>query len=127
MLMLAFGSRSGWGPRAMLSGVARATMTSHPSDRPFEIGPSIRLVRLSETFTQVRRVVQAFRELVRQLVDPVDGAVAYFVMAHSGSRGTAGEYRSPRTWAVQNRTGSGHGKGQLWQTLSLRLRGTPAR
>jgi hypothetical protein len=83
--------------RALLPDVARAMTTSHPSDRAFEIGPSIGVLRLHETVTQARRVVQAFLEPVRQFIDPVDRAVAQFVIAHSGSRGKSQNTALPRT------------------------------
>lgn len=107
--------RAGRSRKGLLPDVARATTTSHARDRAFEIGPLIGVVGLGETLTQVRRVVQAFLEPVRQFVDSVDRAVAHqFVMSHSGSREEVAEYRSAIDEAVQNRTGSGN--GQLVQT-----------
>ena len=82
--------------RAVLADDARATTTSHPSERAFEIGPSIGVLRLRETVTQARRVVQAFFEPVRQFIDPVDRAVDQFVIAHSGSRQKSQNTARPR-------------------------------
>ena len=71
----------------MLPTVCRATTTSHAGDGAFEVGPPIGVLRIDEALTQVRRVLQAFLQPVRQFVNVVDRAVAHVVMAHSSSRG----------------------------------------
>src|SRR5688572_16886593 len=63
--------------KGLLPDVARTTTTSHARDRVFESGPLVGVAGLGETLPQVGRVVQAFLEPVRQLVDSVDCAVAH--------------------------------------------------
>ena len=90
----------------MLAKVSGTTTTSHAGDGAFEVGPPIGVLRIDETLTQVRRVLQAFLQPVRQFVNVVDRAVAHVVMAHSSSRGMWSENIAPsRTEAVQNSTG----------------------
>jgi len=86
-------------------------LSEQPRDRPFEIGPSIGVVRSGETVTNAHRVVQTFLQPVRQFIDPVDRAVAHqFVMAHSGSRGENIGRHEPGLFKT----------GQVWETAKIR-------